>query len=522
MCPEATGPATGPAAAHPGTECRPAPSGAHLARPTGAVLDVVIPVYNEQHSLPVCIDRLDRHLAATFPYPYRITIADNASTDATWQVATDLAGRYPSVRAHHLSLKGRGRALKEVWLASDAPVLAYMDVDLSTDLDALWPLVAPLMSGHSDLAIGTRLSSGSRVVRGAYREFVSRSYNLILRTALGVRFSDAQCGFKAIRGDVARELLPWVQDTAWFFDTELLVLAERCRLRIHEVPVDWYDDPDSRVDVSGTARDDLAGVARLRRAFAHAIIPVDDLALRIGRGRLGNTLGGGDLGQVGRFAGVGLASTVIQLGLFAAMSGAGVPTQVANVLSLLLATAGNTWLNRRWAFGVRGRAGAWRAQLQGYAIFVVTWLLTAGALAVLGDLWPGAPTVVATCVVGVATAVSTGVKFVAFRSWMTVESPVDARLLPEDPDETRGAGGASHPRESGGPRTLRGVRRLEFHEHRVLVHGDRDPDPAHPGRKPARPLLAGSVPDQAPHAAPTIRQEPPGQLQPVTRSRGTQ
>ena len=138
-----------------------------------------------------------------------------------------------------------------------------MDVDLSTDLAALLPLVAPLISGHSDVAIGTRLHRGSRVIRGPKREFISRCYNLILRGTLAARFSDAQCGFKAIRADVARELLPLVQDTGWFFDTELLVLAERSGLRIHEVPVDWVDDPDSRVNIVRRAKDDLKGVARV-------------------------------------------------------------------------------------------------------------------------------------------------------------------------------------------------------------------------------------------------------------------
>ena len=167
----------------------------------------------------------------------------------------------------HLAEKGRGRALKRVWSASDSDVLVYMDVDLSTDLAALLPLVAPLVSGHSDLAIGSRLSRHSRVTRGMKRELISRSYNLILRRTLRARFSDAQCGFKAVRRDAARELLPLVEDNAWFFDTELLVVAERAGLRIHEVPVDWVDDPDSSVDIVRTAVDDLKGVARLGRAL---------------------------------------------------------------------------------------------------------------------------------------------------------------------------------------------------------------------------------------------------------------
>src|SRR2546429_6930973 len=139
-----------------------------------------------------------------------------------------------------------------------------MDVDLSTDLNALPPLVAPLLSGHSDLAIGTRLARGARVVRGPRREAISRCYNLLLHATLGTGFSDAQCGFKAIRADAARALLPLTTDTGWFFDTELLVLAERAGLRIHEVPVDWIDDADSRVNIITTGLADLRGIIRLR------------------------------------------------------------------------------------------------------------------------------------------------------------------------------------------------------------------------------------------------------------------
>ena len=231
------------------------------------VLDVVVPVHNEQTDLEPSIRRLHSHLTQNFPYRFRITIADNASVDATPSVAARLAAELPEVSSVRLARKGRGLALRETWSASDAMVLAYMDVDLSTDLAALLPLVAPLLSGHSDLAIGSRLARGARVVRGVKREFISRCYNLILRGILAARFSDAQCGFKAIRADVAAQLLPLVRDTDWFFDTELLVLAQRAGLRIHEVPVDWVDDPDSRVDIMPTAFADLKGVWRLGRAL---------------------------------------------------------------------------------------------------------------------------------------------------------------------------------------------------------------------------------------------------------------
>jgi len=251
-----------------------------------AVLDVVIPVYNEETDLPGCVRRLRAHLVQELPYPSRITVVDNASTDRTLAVAREVARDVPGVRVVHLAQKGRGRALAHVWSASDAPVLVYMDVDLSTDLGGLLPLVAPLISGHPDIAIGSRLARGARVVRGPKREFISRCYNLILRTVLRVRFSDAQCGFKAIRRDAAQHLLPMVEDTAWFFDTELLVLAERAGLRIHEVPVDWVDDPDSSVDIVATAVADLKGVARVLAGLASGRIPVDALRARLGRAPL--------------------------------------------------------------------------------------------------------------------------------------------------------------------------------------------------------------------------------------------
>src|ERR1700679_1740687 len=194
-------------------------------------VDIVVPVKNEEHDLEPSVIRLVEHLRCAFPFGVRVTIADNGSTDGTWLAACALEAKYPEVRAIHLDIPGRGRALHQIWSSSDAEVLAYMDVDLSTDLNALLPLVAPLLSGHSDVAIGTRLASGARVVRGPRREIISRAYNLILKAPLRNRFSDAQCGFKAVRADVAKALLPLIEDNGWFFDTELLVLAEHNGLR---------------------------------------------------------------------------------------------------------------------------------------------------------------------------------------------------------------------------------------------------------------------------------------------------
>jgi len=231
-------------------------------------VEIVVPVRNEERELGPNVTRLVAHLRDGFPFTARVTIADNGSADATWALARELADAYPGlVRAVHLDLPGRGRALRAVWSASDAEVVAYMDVDLSTDLSALLPLVAPLVAGDADVAIGSRLAPGARVVRGLTRTVLSRGYNLLLRATLSVGFSDAQCGFKALRIDAARALLPAVADAGWFFDTELLVLAERAGLRIHEVPVDWTDSPDSRVRILSTVLGDLRGIWRVRRGL---------------------------------------------------------------------------------------------------------------------------------------------------------------------------------------------------------------------------------------------------------------
>jgi glycosyltransferase involved in cell wall biosynthesis len=236
-------------------------------------LEIVIPVYNEEATVARSVLRLHRFLSQEFPYSWIITIADNASVDATPEIARALAGDLSHLNLVRLERKGRGRALRAAWSNSHARVVAYMDADLSTDLRALLPLVAPLLSGHSELAIGSRLLRSARVRRGFKREFISRSYNRLLHSVLHAHFSDAQCGFKAVRADALVQLLPMVQDENWFFDTELLILAQRAGLRIHEVPVDWIDDPDSSVRIVATALEDLRGVVRLafrRRRDARA------------------------------------------------------------------------------------------------------------------------------------------------------------------------------------------------------------------------------------------------------------
>jgi glycosyltransferase involved in cell wall biosynthesis len=351
-------------------------------------LEIVVPVYNEEQTLRPSIERLHEYLSVEFPFTWQIVIADNASNDRTLEVAQQLSGELDGVRLLHLRAKGRGRALRAAWLASPARVVCYMDVDLSTDLRALLPLVAPLISGHSDLAIGTRLARSARVRRGPQREFISRSYNLILRAVLRAHFSDAQCGFKAVRTDVAKRLLPTVVDQGWFFDTELLVLAQREGLRIHEVPVDWVDDPDSRVDIVRTAMGDLRGVARLFAA-SHVV----------------------------RFAAIGVLSTLAYALIYLALRDR-VGPGAANAIALALTAVGNTQANRRWTFGLRGRERLLRQHAAGAIVFVLTLALTSGALFALRKLDPGASRAIELAALIAAGVTATVTRYLGLRFWV--------------------------------------------------------------------------------------------------------
>jgi putative flippase GtrA len=410
---------------------------AAVGPPAAPAVEVVLPVYNEEVDLEPSVRRLVTYLAGHFPFSYRVTIADNASTDGTWALAGRLADELADVRAVRLPEKGRGRALHTVWQASAAEVVAYMDIDLSTDLAALLPLVAPLLSGHSDVAIGSRLARTSRVVRGARREVLSRGYNLLLRTTLRARFSDAQCGFKAMRTECARRLLPLVRDPGWFFDTELLVLAERSGCRIHEVPVDWVDDPDSRVQLTRTVLEDLRGVGRMLRALGTGALPVADLRAQFGRGPLVASVPGvpARLGrQVLRFAAVGIASTLGYLALYLLLRPS-VGAQGANLVALLLTAIANTSANRRLTFGITGARHAARSQVEGLLVFGLGLLLTSGALAVLHAATDRPARLAELAVLVAANLLSTVLRFLAYRIWVFAPS---RHGRPQPPDSPAG------------------------------------------------------------------------------------
>lgn len=351
------------------------------------VLDVAVPVYNEEGQLAQNIRVLRSYLDSRFPFPARVTIVDNASTDQTWAIATSLALELPGVRAMRLGATGRGRAVRFAWLASDAPVVAYMDVDLSTGLDALLPLAAPLISGHSDLAIGSRLAAGATVVRGLKRELISRAYNLVLHALLGTRVKDAQCGFKAMRTEVAGRLLTQVEDEAWFFDTELLVLAQRQGLRVHEVPVDWVDDPDSRVQLVPTAIADLRGIWRLSR-------------------------------ELRTFAAIGLLSTFAYIGSYLFLRLV-MPAWAANAVSLLFTCLANTEANRRITFHGARNGRLVQDHLSGLGALGVALAMTTVSLLALALLAPHAGRLLEVSVLAAATLLATGVRFVVLRTSIT-------------------------------------------------------------------------------------------------------
>jgi glycosyltransferase involved in cell wall biosynthesis len=231
------------------------------------LVNVTIPVYNEEKILPSSIATLHAFLTKHARFDWEIVVANNASIDRTQEVAEGLARQYSGVRVDHLSLKGRGRALKKVWTESRADILSYMDVDLSTNLYALPPMIEALIGGGFEIGIGSRLLKASTTRRSIKREIISRGYNLLVKAFFATKFSDAQCGFKAITRRAADVLLPVIEDTGWFFDTELLVVAEKKGYRIFDLPVSWIEDLDSRVKIVRTAVDDIKGLIRVRGGF---------------------------------------------------------------------------------------------------------------------------------------------------------------------------------------------------------------------------------------------------------------
>jgi glycosyltransferase involved in cell wall biosynthesis len=372
-------------------------------------VEIVVPVYNEAPHLLARIGELRRFLDQSFPFRVLVTVVDNASTDESFALASRMAETTAGVTAMHLPRKGRGYALRSAWSTSVAPVVAYMDVDLSTSLSALLPLVAPLISGQCDVAIGTRLARGARVVRGPKRELISRAYNLILKLSLRGRFSDAQCGFKALRRECAQELLPLVKDEEWFFDTELLITAERLGLRISEVPVEWVDDPDSRVEIFRTALTDLRGVWRISHGHTRRLARRSCALPRAAINQVASE-------QLLRFAGVGAISTLGYLFLFIAwrpLAG----NYGANALALAICTLFNTAVHRELARNLHGPGH--QGQFAGISAGLLTLSLALTSLALMAAHALSATSLpVALVAVTLANATASVLRFAILRAWV--------------------------------------------------------------------------------------------------------
>ncbi|WP_439423142.1 glycosyltransferase [Saccharothrix sp. HUAS TT10] len=384
-------------------------------------MDIVIPVFNEERALPGCVAVLHDFLTERQPFDWTITIVDNASTDDTGEVAARLAGQWPRVRVVHLDRRGKGNAVRAAWSSSQAVVVAYMDVDLSTGLDALIPLVASLAAGHSDIAVGSRLAPGARTIRGAKRELVSRGYNALVRFTHGVEFRDTQCGFKAARAEVIRPLLDRVEDDTWFFDTELLLLAEHNGLRVLEVPVDWTEDVDSRVKVTGVAATNVRGLVRLARAKLSGAADVAGLPARpdpqpihpdaVLPGREASLLR-----PLVSFALIGLAATLLTLALYTAFR-TWWPPLVANLVAVTLSTLFNTEANRRATFRGRSRSVA-LVHVQSFVVFGLYVGFTSGALLVLEVVTDHPPRWVELVVLLASSAIGTLGRFILLSTWV--------------------------------------------------------------------------------------------------------
>lgn len=229
-------------------------------------VDIMIPVLNEAHVLEQSVNTLRAFCAQNLPYQWRVVVVDNGSTDGTREVAQRLMQQFPTeVGLVTLDVRGRGRALRKAWGESTADVCAYMDVDLSTELEALRKIVDPILAGQADVATGSRLHKGrSQVTRSLKRYVLSKTYNIMVRQILHTRVRDHQCGFKAASRRVIQHVVPQIKDQTWFFDTELLVLSEKQGYKLAEVPVRWLEDPDSRVKIAKTAFDDIKGILRVR------------------------------------------------------------------------------------------------------------------------------------------------------------------------------------------------------------------------------------------------------------------
>ncbi|WP_054112469.1 glycosyltransferase [Marinagarivorans algicola] len=231
-------------------------------------IEITIPVLNEEETLLAQIETIIQYLSVNDVapgYSLSLVIADNGSTDGTQDIAVDLAKKYTCVKYIRLEERGVGRALKASWTQSCADIVGYMDLDLATDLKHLKVAFASFDNG-SELVTGSRLARGAKVIgRTPLRSFTSRVFNLIVQTWFGSSFSDGMCGFKFLKRNILASLMAGgAKSDGWFFATELLVVADALKLSIKDLPVEWTDDPNSKVKITKLTVEYLKAMKRLK------------------------------------------------------------------------------------------------------------------------------------------------------------------------------------------------------------------------------------------------------------------
>jgi len=228
------------------------------------MINITIPVYNEEKRMGDNVLKLYHYIKSSLKYPFEIIIADNGSTDNTPAIAKQLSYKYPEIKLLHIEQKGKGIAINTSWSRSKADILSFMDVDLSADLKHFQQLIDAILKDGYDITIGSRLITHKKVKRSLKREIISRCYSFLLKLAFFVKFHDAPCGFKAIKKEAADRLLPLINDAGWFFDSKLLIIGEKLGFKIKEIPIEWIDDPGSKVNIPGTAYEYLKAIFLLK------------------------------------------------------------------------------------------------------------------------------------------------------------------------------------------------------------------------------------------------------------------
>ncbi|MCX6745528.1 MAG: glycosyltransferase [Candidatus Parcubacteria bacterium] len=231
---------------------------------------IVIPSYNEELVIENTLLKLAAYAQQFLTdYDYQIIAADNKSTDKTKEKARQLLAKINRLAYLFIEQKGKGLAIKRTWqkYQDDFDFFVFMDADLATDLSALLPLISALAKENYDLAIGSRNLKDSKIQRSLWRRFFSFGYGLLAKLILGTKISDSTCGFKAVNKKVVQEIMPLVKNQTWFFDSELVFLAEKKGFKIKEIPVCWAEPrklDKSKVNVLKVSSQYLKELLRLR------------------------------------------------------------------------------------------------------------------------------------------------------------------------------------------------------------------------------------------------------------------